>query len=281
MTKSNIEWTEQTLNPLAGCTIVSSGCTHCYAMKMAHRLEAMGQAKYRGTTKVVNGNVVWTGQINLDEKALVSPLKRKKPTMYFVNSMSDLFHENVPVEFVMRVFEVMRKTPWHTYQILTKRPQRMAAFMQDYYAGTTQTIPNVWLGVSVENQATANERIPPLLRTPAAVRFISAEPLLEPIDLMNINGALNSWSDPDRTPVNVWEGKLHQVIVGGESGPDCRPMNIDWARNLCKQCRESGVPFFMKQLGGFPDKQSDTVYLPFELRVREYPLASNMTYRWG
>ena len=253
MSKTKISWTEQVWNPLAGCSIVSSGCTHCYAMRMAHRLEAMGQAKYAGLTKVVNGNAVWTGKVNLDEKALEEPLRRKKPTMYFVNSMSDLFHESVHRDFILRVFMVMRAASQHTFQVLTKRTERMATLLNEWMPaaealadGTLQQkqfpLPNVWLGVSVENQATASERIPLLLQTPAAVRFISAEPLLESIYLHDTWSHDHPYAAPDAPGID-W------VICGGESGPDARPMHPDWARGLRDQCANARVPFFFKQWG--------------------------------
>lgn len=236
MTKTNIEWAQHVWNPIAGCSIVSPGCTNCYAMKMAYRIEmanAEAAAKYlpersphyNGTTKRVNGNAVWTGHVVRSEKALGIPLRRKVPTTWFVNSMSDLFHESVPDEWIDQVFAVMALTPQHTYQILTKRSARMRAYMNgipskipflgrmplerthleaaghmegdggymdalkkagnvySLYLDAPWPLPNVWLGVSTERQKEADERIPDLLAAPAAVRFISAEPLLGPIDL--------------------------------------------------------------------------------------------------
>ena len=250
MAKSKIEWTERTLNPLAGCAIVSAGCTHCYAMRMAHRLEAMGQAKYKGLTKVVNGNVVWTGKINLDENALQEPMRRRKPTMYFVDSMSDLFHENVPAPFILDVFTAMANTPQHTYQVLTKRPKRMSELMPSILEELDNLrIDHIWLGVSVENQTTADERIPLLLKTPAAVRFLSCEPLLSDIDLN-----LYLWRGNAQSLVP--DDRLNWIICGGESGPGARPMNPCWARNLRDQATAAGVPFFFKQFGEwFPRDQ--------------------------
>lgn len=228
---SKIEWTEQTWNPIAGCSKVSEGCRNCYAEKMAKRLVAMGVDKYAGT---VDERGLWTGEILLDEQKLNEPLSRKKPTRYFVNSMSDLFHENVSSETIGRIFNIMVKAHWHTFQILTKRPKRMQAAVTAYY--DTFNLPvlrydNIWLGVSVENQETADERIPLLIQTPAAVRFISAEPLLGPIILPSLKSL--SW-----------------VIAGGESGPCARPMDPDWARSLRDECQTAGVPFFFKQWGG-------------------------------
>jgi protein gp37 len=309
MTKTSIEWTEHTWNPIVGCSIVSPGCKHCYAMKQAARTEAMGISRYDCTTKKVNGNVVWTGKIALaPEQTLLAPLKRKKPTTYFVNSMGDLFHENCPDEWIDRVFAVMALSPQHTYQVLTKRAARMRGYMSMArahpvgIAAMDQTfrsmeqdqrstvgkgcmlqgdiahlkvwpLPNVWLGVSTERQQEADERIPLLLQTPAAVRFISAEPLLGPIDLTHLpftsgdprhkQDALDGQpfifayginGNPDMTVKMQFDKPmthLDWVIVGGESGPHARPMHPDWARRLRDQCAVAGVPFFFKQWGAF------------------------------
>lgn len=214
MTK--IEWTEQTWNPVTGCAKVSAGCKHCYAERMTKRLQAMGQPNY------VNGFTVTTHEHMLDV-----PLKRKKPTMYFVCSMSDLFHEDVPTEFILRVFDTMRATP-HTYQVLTKRHKRMAEIAQriDWPA-------NVWAGASIESQWHVG-RMSALLQVPARVRFLSCEPLLGPLTL-KLDG-------------------IQWVIVGGESGPGARPMDVQWARSLRDQCQSAGVAFFFKQHGGVNKK---------------------------
>src|SRR4051812_3638671 len=203
---SNIEWTGFTWNPIAGCTVLTPGCKRCYAMKMAARLEAMGQELYAGLTKPSKAGPVWTGVVRqAPEHVLLSPLKRRKPTTYFVNSMSDLFHEDVPDEWIDRIFAVMALSPQHTFQVLTKRAERMRAYLtsccrdgidfamnemapahwckrelQDY---GDLPLKNVWLGVSAERQQEADERIPQLLQTPAAIRFVSLEPLLGPINL--------------------------------------------------------------------------------------------------
>lgn len=215
MTK--IEWTEQTWNPVTGCTKVSLGCKHCYAERMAHRLQAMGQPNY------ANGFAVMVHEHMLD-----IPLKRKKPTMYFVCSMSDLFHKDVLDYFISSVFDVMRATPQHTYQVLTKRPERMAEIAQriDWPA-------NVWAGTSIESQWHAG-RMDHLLRVPAAVRFLSCEPLLGPLAL-KLDG-------------------IQWVIVGGESGSGARPMHPEWARSLRDQCQASNVAYFFKQWGGVNKK---------------------------
>lgn len=300
MSRSNIEWTQDTWNPIVGCSIVSPGCTNCYAMKMAARIEGMNAEAlasgrkptgphYDGTTHSVNGNNVWTGKLaRASAKTLTEPLRNRKPTVYFVNSMSDLFHESVPDEWIDEVFAVMAASPQHTFQVLTKRSARMRKYMlqtelparwrraartlarpcllteerqgsePDHRAGTPWPLPNVWLGVSTERQKEADERIPDLLATPAAVRFISAEPLLGPIDLMNLHwkeaglgiDAVRGRIFGAGTSISA-DGKLDWVIVGGESGPGSRPMHPDWARALRDQCLAAGVPFFFKQWGNW------------------------------
>lgn len=259
-TNSKIEWTEATWNPVVGCARVSAGCDHCYAVTMTHRLEAMGQPKYAGLT-VLNGRGErhFNGVVRCDEAALGKTLRHKKPKVYFVNSMSDLFHRDVSVDFIALVFMEMHFGRRHTYQILTKRPDRMADVMpavrERMLELLTQAmggnsgivewpLPNVWLGTSVENQAAADERIPHLLKCPAAVRFLSCEPILGPVDLV-------SWLpyEANRGWNGVMRPKLNWVIVGGESGKGARPCNIDWIRSIVSQCKAAGVPCFVKQLG--------------------------------
>ena len=298
---SKIEWTEKTWNPIIGCSIHSPGCIHCYAMPMAARIEAMNAAAkpghetaphYAGTTRKVNGQAVWTGKVALaGDDVLLQPLRRRKPTTWFVNSMGDLFHERVPDEWIDRVFAVMALTPQHTYQVLTKRAQRM----RDYFckdsrwrnrqivvahngvAGVTVDfgpmpqllpLPNVWLGVSAERQQEADERIPLLLRTPAAIRFISAEPLLGPLDLTvpHIDLGIGRFKcHPD----------LDLVIAGGESGPKARLMHPRWVRSLRDQCAAAGIPFFFKQWGAWVpvcalnDDEIDGLYHPAPQRDPE------------
>ena len=216
-------------------------------MKQAHRFSGPGGA-YEGLTKITNGGPVWTGDIRLIPEKLQEPLRWKKPARIFVNSMSDLFHEGVPDHFIGWVFGVMKGSPRHIFQVLTKRPERMRDYCRDIGA-----LPNIWLGVSVENQETADERIPLLLETPAAVRWISCEPLLASVILRNIN-------------------RLHWIVVGGESGPRARPMLLSWAMDLRYQCRMAGVPFFMKQ--GSQNNWThwkDISKWPEPLQVREYP----------
>jgi protein gp37 len=289
MSETAIEWTQRTWNPIVGCSLESPGCTNCYAMKMAGRLEAMGVPAYQGTTMKAKTGFVWTGKISVQESVMLEPLRRKKPTTYFVNSMSDLFHPDVPDEVIDRVFAVMALCPQHTFQVLTKRSARMRAYLSGEWFGfrirnamqelhpqpiieMVSPLPNVWLGVSVEDQKRADERIPDLLATPAAVRFLSMEPLLGPVDLESAwhgENALDSecwgdcaWCAKGYPPLhNCSAGRqsdavldkgrsgLDWVIAGGESGPGARPMHPDWARSLRDQCAEAGVPFFFKQWG--------------------------------
>lgn len=233
-TATTIEWTDVTWNPVSGCRKVSPGCAHCYAETMARR--QMGPWKGRAFEDV-----------RLHPDRLDAPLRWRKPKRVFVNSMSDLFHEDVPDEFIDRVFATMALAKQHTFQVLTKRPKRMQAFcsgpmMSDWPGG----LPNVWLGVSAEDQQRADERIPILLDTPAAVRFVSAEPLLGPIEFSASCVAPFS-GFPDEV-----NGGLHWIIVGGESGPGARPCDVDWIRDIVRQCREAGVACFVKQLGAYP-----------------------------
>ncbi len=230
MATSSIEWTEATWNPVAGCTIISPGCTNCYAMRMAARLEAMGTEKYSGLTRKSGTRAVWTGAVTLDRAALEMPKRWKKPRMIFVNSMSDLFQESVPESFVFEVWSAMAASPQHTFQILTKRADRMASLSK-----TLPLLSNAWLGVSIESSDYL-DRLDQLRQTKAAVRFVSLEPLLGSvagIDLMSIDWA----------------------IVGGESGPRARPMKDAWVREIRAACRHFGTAFFFKQWGGRNKKQ--------------------------
>jgi protein gp37 len=330
--QSKIEWTTATWNPLVGCSILSRGCKRCYAMKDAWRLmhnpNAKVAAKFAGTAQVVNGRPVWTGRINVDETTLLAPLKRRVPTTYFVNSMSDLFHEDVADETIDRVFAVMALCPHHKFQVLTKRSARMQAYFAERWQGTPARqidcgsagiisvpaggptgrrhqvegaceelitdlglddtsnealwtaegslklsqwqwpLPNVWLGVSVEDQASC-DRVVDLAQTPAVVRFISGEPLLEAVSLIDIplNGGADEhgieWLFNALTGEQYFVGDdgftyngdgpgmepLDWVIVGGESGHRARPMHPNWARSLRDQCAAVSVPFFFKQWG--------------------------------
>lgn len=220
MAKSSIEWTEATWNPLTGCNKVSPGCKNCYAERMAGRLQRMGQANYR------NGF-----SLTLQPHMLERPLTWKKPQTVFVNSMSDLFHAEVPEEYVLRVFETMRRAYWHRFQVLTKRAERLADL-----SPRIQWPDNVWMGVSVENLKYA-DRIEHLRECGAAIRFLSLEPLLGPLPELDLRG-------------------IHWVIVGGESGPGARPMEKSWVCDIRDQCLSSGVPFFFKQWGGTNKKRT-------------------------
>jgi protein gp37 len=211
---SSIEWTEQTWNPTTGCTKVSPGCRNCYAETMARRLRAMGAGGYEKGFDLV-----------IHPERLDQPLKRKKPTTYFVNSMSDLFHEGIPDDFLDQVMDVMRNTPRHTYQVLTKRSQRLPQ-----YFATRECPPNLWLGVSVEDKRYGLPRIDHLRQVDAVVRFLSVEPLLEDLGRIDLTG-------------------IHWVIVGGESGHRARPMRAEWVENIRIHAQEVGVPFFFKQWG--------------------------------
>ena len=234
---SDIEWTDATWNPVTGCTIISPGCTNCYAMRMAARLQAMKHTAYEGVTRKSGKRQVWTGTVRENENALEVPLGWRRSKRIFVNSMSDLFQDGVPKEFVARVWDVMARADWHVYQILTKRPDRMLELTQ---SGVLPLLPNVWLGTSVESAKYA-DRITLLQQVPAAVRFISFEPLIEPVGRVNLNG-------------------IHWAIVGGESGPGARPMDVSWIDDIKTSCDEHGTAFFFKQWGGTNKKAAGREY---------------------
>ena len=248
---TKIEWTDETWNPVTGCTKVSEGCDHCYAETIAHR--------FTGTKAYPNGF-----DVTLRPERLDQPLRWKRPRKVFVNSMSDLFHKDVPDDYIARVFAVMALAPQHTFQVLTKRPGRMRSLLSSeqfesavflategrFEGCFPWPLPNVWLGTSVENQKWADVRIPLLLDTPAAIRFLSCEPLLGPIDLF-------AW--------NIDRGmRVDWVIVGGESGPHARPMHPDWARQLRDDCLTAGIPFHFKQWGEWvtEDQAPEDIILP-------------------
>lgn len=243
MASSSIEWTEATWNPVTGCSKVSPGCAHCYAERMAHRLQAMGQPNYADGFK-----------LTVQPHMLDYPLHWKRPRRIFVNSMSDLFHEDVKDEYILRVFDVMRRAHWHQFQVLTKRAERLAEINP-----LIEWPENVWMGVSVENQRFCS-RIASLRTCGAAVKFLSVEPLLGPVGEMNVEG-------------------IDWVIVGGESGPGARPMKPEWVKQCQLSCTRSGVSFFFKQAGTVLARQwkcSDIKGTipsewPIEFRVREYP----------
>lgn len=244
MSDTAIEWTDKVWNPTTGCDRVSAGCDHCYALTLAKRLKAMGSPKYQndGGPRSGPGFAPTMHYQSLDE-----PLKWRKPRKVFVNSMSDLFHEDISDEFIADVWHVMAKTPQHTYQILTKRHGRMRSWSRKWHSHPewSTPLPNVWLGVSVEDQKTANLRIPALINTPAAVRFLSCEPLLGPINLYP-----HMPMEDYREPRDTEEWAIHWVIAGGESGPDARPVDPEWIRSLRDQCNDVQVAFLFKQWGG-------------------------------
>lgn len=296
--KTGIEWTDATWNPVRGCSRVSEGCRNCYAERVATRFAGDGQpfAGFAGVLADVGGfgrpikrMVIprWTGRVELIPEKLDEPLRWKKPRRIFVNSMSDLFHERLSVEAIAKVFSVMGAAWWHTYQILTKRAERMAAVLPEVSAimqreGRAPLGPiwrQVWLGVSVEDQTTADERIPLLLQTPAALRFVSYEPALGPVDFRRAFGS--------EGPRQTYVEQLDWIIVGGESGPGARPFDVAWARSAVAQCKAARVPVFVKQLGARPyaigthtrdglrqlrdRKGGDPSEWPEDLRIREFP----------
>lgn len=223
--KSKIEWTESTWNPVTGCTKISPGCTHCYAERMAKRLQAMGQPNYAGGFS-----------LKVHQHVVDAPLSWKTPQMIFVNSMSDLFHKDVPVEFILRVFGVMNRAHWHQFQILTKRSDRLLQLSPQL-----PWAKNIWMGVSVESER-YTFRIEHLRNTGAAIRFLSLEPLLGPLPNLDLNG-------------------IDWVIVGGESGPRARPIDETWVVEIKDQCAVAKVPFFFKQWGGTNKKKSGRTLL--------------------
>jgi protein gp37 len=267
--KSKIEWTDATWNCIRGCSRVSTGCERCYAEGVAARFSGPGQP-YEGLALRKASGPAWTGEVRFVPEHLGDPLRWQRPRRVFVNSMSDLFHEKVTNEQIAAIFGVMAASPQHTFQVLTKRPERMVEWFkwvasrelplrtlkhspmivcaleaQEILGAQWTTklprlwpLPNVWMGVSCENQKAANERVPLLLQTPAAVRFVSAEPLLGPIDFTR--------------PAEIEERALDWVIVGGESGPGARPCDVAWIRSIAEQCQEAGTACFVKQLGAKP-----------------------------
>jgi protein gp37 len=220
---SKIEWTETTWNPVTGCTKIPAGCENCYACSLAKRLQAMGNDRYKNGFKVT-----------LHEDLISLPLTWKKPRIIFVNSMSDLFHEQVPTDFINKVFDVMNQTPWHIFQVLTKRSKRLREL-----APMLKWTPNIWQGVTVENDKVIN-RIDDLRQVPTTVRFLSLEPLIGPLPQLDLTD-------------------IQWVIVGGESGPFARPMSPSWVLNIRNQCLEKDIPFFFKQWGGVNKKKSGRV----------------------
>lgn len=280
---SHIEWTDATWNPVTGCSVVSPGCANCYAMRLAG-MRLRDHPSRAGLTQDTKAGPVWTGKVRLNEQWLDQPLRWRRPRRIFVCAHGDLFHEGVPDEWIDRVFAAMALAPQHTFQVLTKRAARMRAYLSDpaqcvrlipiaqelRWQGKTNAtsvalgwqLPNVWLGVSAERQAEADARIPDLLATPAAVRFVSAEPLLGAVDLGNVR-------PPERYEIDALRGhdadqnlpceRLDWVIAGGESGPGARPAHPDWFRALRDQCAAAGTPFFFKQWGSWlPDRMLES-----------------------
>jgi protein gp37 len=235
-TRSKIEWTQMTWNPVTGCTKISAGCKNCYAERMAKRLQAMGQKRY------INGF-----EVTLHEDLVELPYQWKTSRLIFVNSMSDLFHEKVPLDFIQRVFNVMERCPQHTFQVLTKRSKRLREVSDQL-----SWAPNIWMGVSVEDEHVMY-RIKDLQNTPATIRFLSCEPLLGPLENLDLNG-------------------IQWVIVGGESGPKARPMHLEWVEAIHMQCRQAGVLFFFKQWGGVHKRRNGR-----ELHGRLYNEMPNLT----
>ena len=296
---SLIEWTDATWQPITGCSVVSPGCTNCYAMKLAGTRLKHHESR-KGLTRDSKAGPVWTGEVRLNEQWLDQPLRWKRSRKIFVCAHGDLFAENVPDEWIDRVFAVMALATQHTFQVLTKRADRMRQYVTSLHNSRAlapivfdliksweleprkmtlaRTLPNVWLGVSAEDQKRADERIPDLLATPAAVRFVSAEPLLGPLHLDDfcdghkfvdwLRG--NWWHDDPDGPGAISRGheRLDWVIVGGESGPGSRPMHPAWVRSLRDQCAAAGTAFFMKQWGewapicSMADGQSDSYFAP-------------------
>ncbi|KPH59166.1 phage Gp37/Gp68 family protein [Novosphingobium sp. ST904] len=322
---SKIEWTEATWNPITGCSLASPGCTNCYAMKLAGT-RMKNHASRKGLTIDTKAGPVWNGDVRLNEQWLDLPLRWKRPRMIFVCAHGDLFHESVPDEWIDRVFAVMALARQHTFQVLTKRSARMREYVNGMLRGRSlhdamrkvtgsdkaqliytcdRALPNVWLGVSVEDQARADERIGDLLKTPAAKRWLSCEPLLGPIDLSRwtqatahcpacgfhtdhpraLRGCKGYCQDPsgnscDALPcpkcarLHYWTGgrvRLDWVVVGGESGKGARPMHPDWARSLRDQCREAKIPFFFKQWGDWDwlYSQDGDCWRPYEFAVQQ------------
>lgn len=314
-----IGWTHRpgtkgrTWNCVRGCSRVSEGCRHCYAEQQAARIVRMGKGKptpYDGLVRILGGEPRWTGEVRLIPERLEDPLRWKSPSTVFVNSMSDLFHESLTHEQIAAVFGVMAACPQHVFQVLTKRARRMKEWfswagtedldslrsyaqraldpvitMRYVDRGSTWPLPNVWIGVSVENQEAADERIPDLLETPASVRFLSCEPLLGPLDLTlrgsriagwdedwkydTLRGA--EWANPHSDVEDGSSTKLDWVIDGCESGPGARPAEEPWFRSLAEQCREAGVPYFHKQMMVNGKLRHDPADFPPGLQIQEWP----------
>lgn len=253
MSKTGISWTDATWNPVTGCSRVSPGCAHCYAFQLHdQRHEAWKAGRWPGAAPQYRRPF---SDVQLFPDRLGDPFRWRTPRRVFVCSMADLFHEDVPDSFLLEVWLTMALASDHTFQVLTKRPERMRDYLvrlAPVFADTMWPLPNVWVGTSVENQHWANERVPVLLQTPAAVRFLSCEPLLGLVDLAHvIKGAAKDARPADLAkPWEIWLDGLDWIIAGGESGPKARPCDLDWLRWLRDQCEDGGVAFHLKQLGG-------------------------------
>ncbi len=261
---TKIEWTDRTWNPVRGCTMAkgseTGGCLNCYAARMAARNlpEMKSPTTGQPFARMMDSGPRWTGDLELIVNALPWPIRWQKPLRIFVNSMSDLFHEALSDEAIDRVFAVMAACPQHTFQVLTKRPERMLIYLQN-----RPLLSNLWLGTSVENQTTADIRVPLLLQTPAAIRFVSYEPALDGVSFRK------------------WLPGIDWIIVGGESGPGARPFDPEWAASVVAQCHAAGTATFVKQLGARPiglkltdRKGGDWNEWPVNLRVRQFPKVS-------
>jgi protein gp37 len=320
---TKIEWTEATWNPITGCSVTSPGCANCYAMRLAGT-RLRDHPSRTGLTQDTKAGPVWTGKVRFNEQWLDQPLRWKRPRMIFVCAHGDLFHESVPDEWIDRVFAVMALCPQHTFQVLTKRSARMREYLSHPFVlnrvavaaldsknwperrqGTTfgsvangrrepatlqniWPLPNVWLGVSVEDQQRADERVPDLLATPAAVRWLSCEPLLGPVDLTRVRPPNCTWLDALEGREHIGPAvveavaKIDWIVAGGESGPGARPMHPEWARALRDQCAAAGVPFFFKQWGSWTPVEDSafTHWLSLEGRLTpaEYALPAPTDY---
>ena len=288
MTK--IQWAEKTWNPLVGCKAVSDGCANCYAASMAwrHAHNPITKHVYENTVRISGERPVWTGAVNVNRAAIIAPIKWRKPHKIFVCSMSDLFYDGHDPEDVRLIFEVMAEAAnHHTYLLLTKRPMRMKEMIDEWWGGVPD---NVWIGVSVENQKAAEERIPTLLSIDAKVRFVSCEPLLGPVDLFQSGAGPLADREPslEQMQMGGWRtvrygaSRIDWVIIGGESGPKARECHIEWIHDLLMQCRDAHIPAFVKQLGYRPiykgqpmklrdKKGGDMSEWPEHLRMREWP----------
>lgn len=286
MGTTKIEWTAttqpdgtvtpgKTWNPVRGCSKLSLGCRNCYAIGVAYRFSGEGQP-YEGLAEMTPHGPEWTGEIALVYDHLDDPRKWRKPTKVFVNSMSDLFHEGIPDEFIAQVFQVMAQCERHTFIVLTKRPQRMQQFVSKWIEDAcweesgcpiNNMPPNIWLGVSVEDQKAADERIPLLMATEAQVKFLSCEPLLGEVRIPEVFMKPLNWGEGDVSYPDG-AGLISWIICGGESGPNARPMSLGWARSLRDQCIAAKVPFFFKQHGEWlATEQGNTIELPVGTRV--------------